>query len=620
MKKKLLSSLLALSFLCLGSGIALGQSAMSAKKVELLNREIATKVEVKQTKKAVSSTQRIAVSSINNATIPASVNRKAARATNFETTPYFEDFETLPEGVESPLDILPGLGWTVISGGKGKDMRVAQAGNGSTGYEDSDFFLIAPYDDDNDRNEWAITPGITLEAGTNYKFEMYGLLYGYEGVKEEFKVAVGTSNTVAAMTNVIIDITGAKAQANEDWVKYSGNFTPTVTGTYYFGINVCSPKGGDVVFFDNVLVADENYVAVPEGKIYTKGGLWPLGATDDLVILSDGQKLMHSFTGKNYSTFAWNFGSQGTPSTSTDATPSVAYAAGTQSIGLDLTGEGGTKTVTSTFEVLRPYGLSEESVGNMKPDDKIITYSIEDYGYLLGANSEHKLIAERFELPSYEEVAISGLTYYVGVAKAEAANLGISCPVYIVSENIEGVPDTVRASFDAVYSNLFGEDPVSQDAFTLSFAEPIIVKGSFYVVFDFTEFTSDANNQIGLFSTVARKYADCSSYIYYESKWSPVSKLYKNLEISACIFPTLTWTIDTNGVGDNVNDNVSVKVSTSKNLITIKDAEGLATSITTIDGRVVYNTNATTNVVDVPASSGIYIVKVGDSVAKVIVR
>ncbi len=617
MKRKLLSSMFALSMLILGSGIAIGQSNVKSLEVRTLDKKVASisKVELKGKKK--SATGRLEVNLTNK-----SVSKKMVEATTAVETPYFEDFENPPAGIQYYEQILPGLGWTVISGGKEKDMFVFDYQASGYGYDGSDFFLFGPYDDNNKRDEWVITPGVTLEAGKTYKFEMYGLLQGYAGVKEEFKVAVGTSNTVAAMTTVVIDKTGSNGQANKDWVKYSGKFTPTTAGTYYFGLNFCSPKGGDAVFFDNILIADENFAFAPTGTIYTKGGLWSEDPEGSVVLLSAGQQLSHTFSATHATSFSWSFDNDASASSTTDKEVTVSYMnEGIHNVTLNLTGEGGSKEVNADFDILRPFGFNE-SVGNIKPADKITIYGVDNTnGYLAGPNSIYGVIAEKYELPSYEEVQLTSLVFYVGGSQiSSASNQALPFEVYIIAEDENGTPANgeVLAYFNSLtYGELFGSEFNEGYATGMDFS-PVKVTGSFFVVVDFSEFVVSENDFIALLTSQGRPYSDCSTYAFYKSAWTPTSKIFQDSELSTCIYPTIEWLNDTSGIEDD-NISNSVKVSTTENVITIKGAEGLNTSVTTLDGKVIYNSLATDNV-EVSVSQGIYIVKTGETVTKVIVR
>ena len=83
-------------------------------------------------------------------------------------------------------------------------------------------------------NTYTITSGYNLEAGKTYTINFYELTGSYN---ERLKLTAGTAQTVAAQTTLIADY---PAHQVTSWTLRTNTFTPSVSGTYYFGLNAYS--------------------------------------------------------------------------------------------------------------------------------------------------------------------------------------------------------------------------------------------------------------------------------------------------------------------------------------------------------------------------------------------
>lgn len=104
-----------------------------------------------------------------------------------------------------------------------------------------------------DSDDWLISTGVNLKANTKYtvSLDLKGVSKTY---KEKFEVKAGTAASVAAMTETLIEPTEI---ASPSYETYTGEFTPTADGTYYFGIHGISEKGGFALYADNFKVVGE---------------------------------------------------------------------------------------------------------------------------------------------------------------------------------------------------------------------------------------------------------------------------------------------------------------------------------------------------------------------------
>ena len=153
--------------------------------------------------------------------------------------PYTENFETatvpnLPM-CTSQQNVGTGNLWTVAA---------------NLGYGFTTNALIYSYNSTNAANVWFYTNGINLTGGTNYK-----ITYDYGAASatfpEKLKVAYGTSALASAMTTVLADHTNV---VNTTPLNNVVNFTPTVSGVYYFGFNANSIADQFYLLVDNISV------------------------------------------------------------------------------------------------------------------------------------------------------------------------------------------------------------------------------------------------------------------------------------------------------------------------------------------------------------------------------
>ena len=133
-------------------------------------------------------------------------------------------------------------------------MTVIDANNdNSTWTYNSSGYAQYTYNSSNAANDWLITPGITLEAGKTYQFDIEAWARSTT-YKERLEVYLGTNNTAAGMTTNVIASTDITLTSH---VTLTNNtITVTTTGTYYFGVHAISDKDRWQLYVDNLVITD----------------------------------------------------------------------------------------------------------------------------------------------------------------------------------------------------------------------------------------------------------------------------------------------------------------------------------------------------------------------------
>lgn len=155
------------------------------------------------------------------------------------TLPYFQDFESVtPPAIPSCTSI--------ENAGSGNNWYTSS--NPGSGFTTK--ALRYSYNSANAANAWFYLQPVTLTAGTSYR-----LLFKYGNnstfYTEKLEVKYGTAPNSASMTEPVVDypaITGGTKQTS------STDFTPSATGTYYFGFHAYSIADQDQLYVDDIIL------------------------------------------------------------------------------------------------------------------------------------------------------------------------------------------------------------------------------------------------------------------------------------------------------------------------------------------------------------------------------
>lgn len=529
------------------------------------------------------------------------------------TTPFFDSFENETN-------------WIITD-----DANLMSSGSFSgTAAVSGTYYLTSGYDSEAPRDAWAISNGVTLEGGKTYNVSVWVIAEGWNGVNDEFKITVGTTQDASSQTEVLIDNTGASAVAYATWTKLEVTYTPTTSGDYYFGINHCTSVA-DVngVGFDDFLVIGDGESLPPTAAIFmAKGGLWSASSETDDVYLSRGESIDYVSLTTNANSISWAF-LDATPAVSTDPSVSVVYnTAGAKTATLEATGDGGTVSTDISLNVIRPASGITDLVWNVTPKDQFALFTVSTNNYVVGTNSYWKRVGEKYTLPSDVNVTLNSISLYVGAySMTSSTNRNKNVVINIYPVGSDGLPNTTTAlgTYTTTFGTLFGSTAIT--AATLknyTLPTPLSITGSFFIEVNFSANTAavSSTNKIGLYSTTPRSIAYNTAYAYYSSAWKPLSDILTNFQVSSLILPNLEFTTPYYTGVDN-NTLSGLKVFANKNELRIENASaGAPVNVFDITGKQVYTNVMTGENASFPVDlkSGVYVVKVSGKTTKLVVK
>ncbi|MFB9090022.1 GEVED domain-containing protein, partial [Flavobacterium paronense] len=145
----------------------------------------------------------------------------------------------------------PPAGWTFINAGNGNSWATYTTAAGvRTGLAS----MYYNYNISNAANAWAISPAKYLIAGVTYNVSAW---YKTESYNEKFQITVGNAATVLAQTTQLANF---PAGQQTTYTQITGTYTPTTSGTYYFGINCTSASNKFNLYIDDVVLPNESTI------------------------------------------------------------------------------------------------------------------------------------------------------------------------------------------------------------------------------------------------------------------------------------------------------------------------------------------------------------------------
>lgn len=504
-------------------------------------------------------------------------------------------------------------------------------------------YLVSGYDSRAARNAWAFSEGVELTAGQTYSVGVYAYASGYQNTLDEWRVTVGTAANEASQTTTVIDRSGDNAVSYTEWTLCTAEFTPSASGTYYFGINHCT-KTFDVnaVAFDLFQVDDEKIAVYPSGTMYSEGGLWSvwnLFAIDEqgtaptpMLYSASSVPMTYNYVGKDVETVEWMFGEGASVSSSTEDSPVITYNFAEDSINTDvylfLRNSDGEVALERNYDVKNLYSsqVAADYVCNFQPED-IPTYytntSSNQYSFLFGMSAINQEFAEYFELPETFNSTVSGIMMMAAGYNATTTDLSDEVVVNICAPDAEGLPGEVLGGQTITIGDLF----TSSQMLLVTFDAPVAVTGSFFITLRMPDATPSSSYYLALYNATERGNTYNTMYFNIEDAslgiptgWYAAPEIF-GLYTSALVSPLLQC--ETSGVAANKLDNSSIVYTNGKELNIVNAAAGSHVMVTDIAGRTVLATSVGNNVrttINTNLNRGIYLVTVDGKTTKVAIR
>lgn len=552
--------------------------------------------------------------------------------------------------------------WTLIqtpgAGEKAYGIYVAEnpkSNLGSIPAASGTMYLVADYDPDEAVNVWAISKSVELTAGTTYWVSAFFIATDAYG-NDDFTITMGTSNTTAAQTTVLIDNSGANFQAYDEWTLLKKTFTVPTTGTYYFGFNHNVPKDQFFAAMDLFRITTvEPQIPAPKitgNTMALHNGAW--SATADVATLylpTDSAELAINVDATFATEYDWTItGAQAAYEDSTnvmlvtfpetvDAIVSVK-AASTQG---DTTAvwlyKGFVKAPAGTTDLLMNFNPDEvaNSIGFNVSKKYKMSYA-EGYNHL-DQNEEASISA--FNIGVYEsyfeDYADSIITFRVLGSKAGEGAGGE--PILIPDDTKELGRKTMTYT-EFLGTGTYVEAPGK--FINVTFDKPVNVTGQYFITIDLVQpdtltcslennyiqlYCLDRGNGNALPTSYWRPY---SVYLSWndEDAWTSEGEYYRLLYYQAfgvdytiarslAIYPVVTYGpyVGVNNV--KANNTLSIYPTPAKDMLYVENMDANATvAIMDVMGRTVANYNAASvaagiNVKDL--SAGIYVISVRDA-------
>lgn len=505
-------------------------------------------------------------------------------------------------------------------------------------------YLVSGYDSRAARNAWAFSEGVELTAGQTYSVGVYAYASGFSNTLDEWRVTVGTAANEASQTTTVIDRSGDNAVSYTEWTLCTAEFTPSASGTYYFGINHCT-KTFDVnaVAFDLFQVDDEKIAVYPSGTMYSEGGLWSvwnLFAIDEqgtaptpMLYSASSVPMTYNYVGKDVETVEWMFGEGASVSSSTEDSPVITYNFAEDSINTDvylfLRNSDGEVALERNYDVKNLYSsqVAADYVCNFQPEDMPTYYtntSSNQYSFICGMSAINQEFAEYFELPETFNSTVSGIMMVAAGYNATTTDLSDEVVVNICAPDAEGLPGEVLGGQTITIGDLF----TGNTSLMITFDTPVNVEGSFFVTLRMPDATPSSSYYLALYNAYERGNTCNTMYFNIEDAslgiptgWYAAPEIFEGLYTSALVSPLLQC--ETTGVAANKLDNSSIVYTNGKELNIVNAAAGSHVMVTDIAGRTVLATsvgNSVRTTINTNLNRGIYLVTVDGKTTKVAIR
>lgn len=528
---------------------------------------------------------------------------------------------------------------------------------GLVGHNGNQWYLTANHNLSDERDDKVYTPFFNLTAGTEYTISYWSFIQGNDWNEDEILYLPELSFTVGTEQDAEFHCTLEKfSEKNTTWVQRTHKFTPEKSGAYCFAFMLTGPVNSGIVAIDDFSITAEGLIARVEP------GFAPMGLYSIMesgIHVFEGQPVKMVNTSKYADTYKWT--AEGAePSTSTEESPEFTFSGnGTYTVTLEATNQRGSRTTARNIKV--------NTISKLTPEDQVLhvynknadrmyqrgqvpTFDTDPEGdFVTGFNHYYFDLAQRFDFSEEIPVKIKQLTAYVcerryrnqtsfyDDQRARPFSIvfyGAKADGSLDEENVLGRLDTTIG--EALGSSGLGG--INSDPKDIAFAEPIEVRGTFYVAMHFDRgmevIPQDAILGRSYICTSAVRHGHGSSTLYVKpfdkpansaatlNEWAPVDVLDVKQKGLGAYWLLWCSAYDQAASAEAIGPDGSVTFAATfmgDNLCVSGTSEGETVRVFNINGALVASAPAQdgATAVAVPAlPAGIYIVSCGDNTAK----
>jgi len=575
-------------------------------------------------------------------------------ATNEEGVIYVEDFEE--DACAWKFIQTPGETENACQIGIVTD-NVIPGMTGTCPAASGDRFVAGSYEDEEgpDVNHWAISDAITLAPGT-YWVSFFVINSNLDDTEDGFRLCYGANASVAAMTNVVVDYTGANFELFEDWTLIKKQITVEAEGTFYFGWNHQAPAYAYFALFDWFRITTfepENPKPIILGvNNVTNEGTWSALQYNTIYLPNTDAEIGLAATTNFVDTYDWS--AVGVILTYEDSTNVMSFTypqTATGEVSLKVANNEGDTTATWEYQgILKAAAGTTDLLFNLAPGEEP-----NSMGYNVSKNYKMSYAEGFNHLDTDEEAHIKSVT--IGIYEAYFEDYGDS----IMSVRILGgkigqgaaeqdiiIPDDTK---EFGRKNMtFKEFLNDQDAYVeapgkflkITFDEPINVTGNYFIAIDLVQpdtlkYSLD-NNYISILcldrgNGSAQPTSWWRPYTVYKSwndedGWVSEGEYYRTLyynaygvdythPISLLVMPEVVFGPYVNINNVKADNKLSIYPTPAKDMLYVENMAADATvAIMDIMGRTVANYTATSVQKGISLkglANGIYVISVKDA-------
>ncbi len=163
--------------------------------------------------------------------------------------PFSQNFDSSPTGATPPA------GWTSYASATGTNARPWTIATNVGAYSAPNSIVVY-YHESNAKNEWLVSPPISLTAGQPYKIKFWVQAPGWATDPERLKLHVANSPALASISSGT-KIWDGNNLALASFTEIVANYTPATSGLYYFGWHAYSIANVDYIAMDNISIVEQ---------------------------------------------------------------------------------------------------------------------------------------------------------------------------------------------------------------------------------------------------------------------------------------------------------------------------------------------------------------------------